>query len=238
MLLFQTAGATDSEDIIFAKAIHAQNDSNFSEAIRIYESLKNEKRTSSALHNNLGLSYIANQQSGKGILEFERALKAAPGNKEAYHNLWVAQQAVEEQYTLTKQLFFVRWWNGISKSMTSAGWAIFFLIQISTGAAGVCFWRISKKGEFLKAGILLLLFSFIPLIWGFQQKSSESINNTAILITSRAGLRQSPDLSGDETEIIYEGSKVEILGQKGSWVHIRLKNNLIGWIPHQMIERI
>ncbi len=237
-LLIQTSRATDSNDNIFAKALQAQKDSHYTEAIYLYESLKNKNLTSSALHNNLGLSYIGKQQTGKAILEFERALKSSANNKDALHNLEVAQKAVEEQYTIAKPLFFVRWWNGISKSMTSPGWAILFLIQISIGSAALCYWRISKKRTFLKAGIMLLILSLLPLIFGFQQKSFESSKNTAILIVGHAGLRQSPDLAEKESEIIHEGSKVEILKQEGLWVHIRLQNNLIGWIPVKMLERI
>jgi len=238
LLLFQSAKATDSTAIVYANAMQFQADSNYQEAIQLYESILDGETVSSALYNNLGLAYIGNNQLGLGIVQFERAIKVNTNNQDAQHNLAAAEQRIEENYSAGQQLFFIRWWYNIVNILSSTGWAIFFLFLISLGVAGIAATRITKNARFKIAGIFILIFSILPLTWGFQQKTIESSESQAIIIKPRVGLRQAPDLASEEIELVFEGLKVTIIEVQDSWVHIQLSNNLIGWIPTQMLEII
>ncbi len=238
LFVIQTATAADSTAIVYAKGMQAQADANYRAAIKLYESILDGQTVSSGLYNNLGLAYINDQQLGKGILQFERALKVDPNNQDARHNLKAAQQRIEERYAQLEQLFFIRWWNTIVNLLSSTGWAILFLLLLCLGATGIGAWRINQKGSLKTAGILILIGSILPLIWGFQQKAIEQIDTQAIIIKTQVGLRQDPALSSKEIELVFEGLKVDIIEEQENWTQIKLSNSLIGWIPSSMLERI
>jgi tetratricopeptide (TPR) repeat protein len=238
LLLFQSAKATDSTDIVYANAVQFQTDSNYQEAIMLYESIVDGETVSSALYNNLGLAYVGNNQLGLAIVHFERALQVNSNNEDAQHNLKAAEQRIEENYAAGQQLFFIRWWYHVVHILSSTGWAVFFLFLISLGVAGIAATRITKNARFKIAGIFILIFSILPLTWGFQQKTIESSDSQAIIIKPRVGLRQAPDLASEEIELVFEGLKVTIIKMEYSWVQVQLSNNLIGWMPAQMLEII
>lgn len=234
----QSLQAADSTAILYASALQAQTNSQHKKAIELYEQILDSDQVSAALYNNLGLAYHQDKQLGKAIVQFERALKLAPNNRDVQHNLSAAQQRIKENFQATPSLFFICWWNEITHSLSSANWGLLFLFFLFSGTGGIGVWYVNNKKSFRLVGITLLLFSIFPLLWGFQQKNAEYNSKKAIIIKKQVGLRKSPELSSDEIELIFEGVKVIIIDQKNSWVHIQLPNNLIGWVPNQMIERI
>ena len=238
LFLAQVSLASDSTAILYANAIEAQKNGKAQEAIQLYESILEGEMTSSSLYNNLGLAYIDNKQLGLGIVQFERALQVNPTNADAQHNLQAAQQRIEENFTAIRPLFFVQWWRSIRSLSGSTGWGILFILMLSLGAGEIGHWRAQNKTKSRTIGIVLFCLSILPLIWGFQQKAIELSNNQAIVIKTQVGLRQAPELSSEEIELIFEGVKVAILDEQDSWTHIQLPNNLIGWVPSQMLEQI
>lgn len=230
--------ANDSTAVIYAKALEAQNNGQHKEAIKLYESVLQAEQTSASLYNNLGLAYIKQQQLGMGIVQFERALKIAPNHADAQHNLKAANQRIEENFTPSQSLFFVRWWNGVAQSLSSTGWAMVILLMLLL-IAGSIGWSIYQSNkQFKTIGIVLGCLCLLPFIWGFQQRAVEYSSNQAIIIKKQIGLRQAPDLSSEEIELIFEGVKITILEEQDSWTHIQLPNHLIGWVPNQMIQKI
>ena len=238
LLVTQGAFAADSTATTFAKAVQAQENSQHPKAIALYEQILKTEMLSPELYNNLGLAYYNNKQLGLAIVQFERALRLAPEQTDAKHNLKAAQQRIGDDYRASEALFIVQWWNTLVAFLSSTAWALLFLGFIFSGVGAIVAWQ--WKNESMYKGVAIVLFScsIFPLIWGFQKKGIEASPNTAIVINDQIGLRQSPDLSSEEIELIFEGVKVVILEEEDSWTHIELPNYLIGWVPSSMIEQI
>ena len=222
----------------FAKALQAQTNSNIPKAIQLYESIGNAAQVSATAHNNLALAYIKNKQLGKGILHLERALRLDCRHADAHHNLKAANQRILVPLQSSTPIFFVRWWNGLVHSLSSTAWALLFLLIFGGGIACLSagYWR--SIGKYRNWGVILIMFSSLPMLWGFQQKANELDNSAAIIIKTEVGIRQAPELNSPEIELVHEGIKVKILEQKDTWVHVQLPNHLIGWMPSKMLERI
>ncbi|WP_052598099.1 SH3 domain-containing protein [Aureispira sp. CCB-QB1] len=238
VLVTEWALANDSTATDFAKAVQAQENGQYKEAIKLYEQILETDMVSPALYNNLGLAYYNNKQLGFAIVQFERALKLAPEHTDAKHNLQAAQQRIEDTYKAPEALFFVQWWHSIVGAFSSTGWAVLFLCLIFMGVTAVVVWQWQHQSLFKGIAILFFCSSFFPLIWGFQQKELETSSNAAIVVNEQIGLRQEPDLSSEEIELVFEGVKVSILEVQDSWTHIELPNHLIGWVPSTMLEQI
>lgn len=238
LLVTQWSLAADSTATMFAKAVQAQENSQAPKAIELYEKILGTEMHSPELYNNLGLAYYNNEELGFAIVQFERALRMSPTHIDAKHNLLAANQRLTDDYQTREALFFVQWWNAIVTTMSSTAWAILFLLFISFGVGAIVYWQWKNQTLYKNIAIVVFTFSLLPLIWGFQKKRMEMNPNTAIVINEQVGLRQSPDLSSEEIELVFEGVKVSILEEKDSWTHIELPNSLIGWVPSTMIERI
>jgi tetratricopeptide (TPR) repeat protein len=238
LLVTQGVFAADSTATTFAKAVQAQENSQYSVAIDLYEQILETEMISPELYNNLGLAYYNNKQLGLAIVQFERALKLAPEQADAQHNLKAAQQRIGDTYQSSESLFVIQWWNTIVDSLSSANWAALFLIFIFSAVGATVAWQWKDQSMYKILAIVLFSCSLLPLIWGFQKKGVEASPNTAIVINDQIGLRQAPELSSKEIELVFEGVKVAILEERDSWTHIKLPNHLIGWVPSSMIERI
>lgn len=238
LLLTQWSFAADSTATTFAKAVQAQENSEYPKAIKLYEQILATEMVSPALYNNLGLAYYNNKQLGLAIVQFERALRLAPEQTDAKHNLKAAQQRIEDDYQSPEALFFVQGWNSIVTSLSSTAWAMLFLLFIFSGVGAIMAWQWKKQSIYRSLAILLFVGSIFLLIFGSQKKGMEASPNTAIVINNQIGLRQEPDLASEEIELIFEGVKVSILEEQDNWTHIELPNHLIGWVPSSMIEEI
>lgn len=226
----------------FDAAIKQHNAGKYTEAIAAYEAILATEMVSAELYNNLGLAYYQNQQLGKAIVSFQRALRLDVGNEDAQYNLAAAQQQIEETTVQLENVFIVRMWNNIAGSLSANGWGFVFLLTLCLAVGGLSLWQVAKTRETKQkgfwTGVIVFGLSILPLIWGLQQRSWELDSQTAIIIKEKVGMRQAPNLGSEEIELVYEGNAVELLATENSWTKIRLSNGLIGWMPKTMLEKI
>jgi SH3-like domain-containing protein len=78
------------------------------------------------------------------------------------------------------------------------------------------------------------------LLFLFARTSYQNLydGRQAIVISTQAGLRSSPDLNGEDLMILSSGVKLKIIEEKTDWSKVRLENRAVGWIPRKLIERI
>jgi tetratricopeptide (TPR) repeat protein len=230
--------ADEKDDTTFAKALEKQENKAFSAAIKDYESLLTTEQTSAAVYNNLGLAYASENQVGKAILSFERALRIEPDNKDMQNNLLAAQQRIQENIPGQPSLGILAFWKNLYQTFSANVWAV--LVLLLTFGVAYCLYEnmLNQKKSFLRPLLLLIPLVLFSLVLGLQRKAAEQNQDQAIVIKRQIGLRKLPDLASDEIELITEGVKIQIIEQRESWVKISLPNSLIGWIPLSMVERI
>jgi tetratricopeptide (TPR) repeat protein len=225
--------ASPAED--FAQALSLQQGSKNEEAIKLYEQVAQSGQTSPELYNNLGLAYLNQNNLGKAIVQFERALKLAPTHSDALHNLAVAEQKVENLSTALPASGIASTWASIAGLLSPNLWALVAFLC----AAGIAF-IIYKLDEAKKWGWVAActLALFFVLALGHSQKNRLYHSPKAVLLTAKVGLRQQPNIQAQEIEFIHQGASGLIVERQADWLRLQLPNGFIGWLPASLTEEV
>lgn len=211
----------------------------YDSAAHYYETIAEQKPHNAEIYYNLGNTYYRLNKIGQAVLNYERALKITPGHQQASDNLYLTQSRIENRIQKVPEIFFLRWWRGITQTSLTNVYAIIacllFLIIIGL--------HIGIRGGFIKyklpiqasvAGITLsLVFIVLSLISALRFTN----HNEAIVMQNQSPLMAEPKY-GAQKSLIPEGTKVIISDKNGSWSEVTLPDGRKGWLEQSSIERI
>ncbi len=230
------------QDDLFMKANQSYQEKNYSSALKIYEELLDKGNKSAALHYNVGNCYYKTKQIGKAILHYERALFLDRNDEDTRYNLELAYKDVEDDFGTIADFFLFDWWNKCSKLLSSTLWSILGILLLWLGVAGLVLWVMGKeRGQRKKgflAGILLILFSFLPLGLAYTKASLEQHSGYAIILAKETPINSAPESGSTVLYQLHEGTKVKLLDKIGAWYKVRLSNGEQGWVIDSDLEEI
>ncbi|RNC64208.1 tetratricopeptide repeat protein [Proteiniphilum sp. X52] len=238
-----SAAVSDDAREAAAQAYRAQD---YKESITLYEELiaqeMAEDRVSAQLYYNLGNAYFRDNQLGKAILCYERALLLDPGDGDIRHNLRFARNRTVDRIDTAADLFLENWFRGVRNLFSSNQWAvtgIIFFILFLVCAAVYLFIRLlwARKTAFY-AGIALFLLMIAANIFAFSQKRERTRGDAAIVMAGAATVNTSPDTGSNQLFELHEGTKVKIRNRDGNWFEIQIPDGSVGWIQQQDVEVI
>ena len=217
---------TDSAEFYFEK-------SKYSEAIRFYNEIIKEGKTSWKLHYNLGNAYFKNNQLGSAIYHYELANKLSPNNSDIKTNLSLANTKLIDKIESKDNFFFANIKGSILGLFSINGWA-WLSITISTlMSISFTLFYFSKKPSARRflfwTGILLFTFLIGSMMFGFSSLNIEKKENNGIILSKVCKVINSPN-SNSVSFSLHEGTKVAILEKNGEWVAIQLSNGNEGWV--------
>ncbi len=228
-----------SADQLYKSANQLYKSNNFEQAAASYEKILAQGYSTAEVYYNLGNCYYKLKNTGKTILNFERAHQIAPDDEDITHNLKLAQLKTIDKLIPVPQLAVTTAWNNFTSSQSSKGWGIFALAFIwVTLIAFAVYLFVAKKGLVLFLASLLLLFSIASVSLAFKQSRVEDNPDSAILLVSNANVKSAPDDNGTDLFTIHEGIKLQICDQVGTWTKIRLADGKVGWIEKNLFEKI
>ena len=234
--------------VVFAQsaAMKQANDlyaaGNYSDAAKLYESLLVKQGVAPELYYNLGNAYYKSNETGKSILNYERALRLSPRFEDARANLELAQQKVVDNIVQAPTFFVGRWIENLIKLLTSNQW---FVLSFSVFIVSLIFVLLFVFGSSLiirklsfYAGGSLLAVTVLAFVFAEIRKDQLINHRDAIVMTGVVTVKSSPDKSGTDLFQLHEGTKVAIESTLGSWTEIKLGNGNIGWVEQENIEKI
>ena len=216
--------------------------SNYSDAAKLYESIIKEQGVSAELYFNLGNAYYKLGETGKAILNYERALRQSPTFDDARTNLELAQLKVVDNIVQAPSFFVGRWIENLIKLLTSNQWLILsfslFVVCLILAFLFVFAPSLSIRKISFYIGVALLVSCFVSFVFSGIVKNQYVNHKEAIVMTGAVTVKSSPDQSGTDLFQLHEGTKVSIKSSLGKWLEIKLGNGNIGWIEQENIERI
>lgn len=228
---------TPSQLYTSANSLYKSNQ--FEESAAAYEKILMQGYRTPEVYYNLGNSYFKLHNTGKAILNFERAHRLAPEDEDITHNLKLAQLKTVDKLIPVPQLGIVTSWNNLLASQSSKGWGIFALAFIwVTLLVFAVYLFIARKGLVLFFGSLFLILSVTSISLAVKQSNAEENSALAILVVENVNVKSAPDANGTDLFTIHEGLKLQLEDQVGNWTKIRLADGKVGWIEKNLFEKI
>lgn len=230
----------------------AYNKEDYREAIRLYtESIEKEGKSSTAYYN-LGNAYYRNDNIGKAVLCYERALRLNPTNADARQNLDFVRSRIQDRPE-DDTAFIASLHRSVVASAKPDVWAwtafVFFLLFI--GAVGMYMFTnnvmLRKTGFF---GGLVLFFIFIYFVWVAADAAGTAKSHESAVVTvpstQLSSAPRSARSSSDKVVSIHEGTKVEIVDSVATpddpvsprWYEVKINNATRAWLRSSDVERI
>lgn len=243
-----SAGASS----IGALADSAYNKEDYRRAIELYhQSLEQEGRASDVYYN-LGNAYFRNDNLGRAVLNYERALRLDPTNSDARTNLEFVRGRIQDRPE-DDSAFLSNVHHSLMGSMTPNAWAwtAFVLFLLLMGAVAVYIFSRDvalRKTGFFGGIVLICIFSYSLYLAADSVDYADS-HEEAVVIAPSTQLSSAPRASraaADKVVTIHEGTKVEIVDSVATpddpvsprWYNVKINNSTKAWLRASDVERI
>ncbi len=230
LLLARIGWAGDNRQTLFQEAGQAYSSGDYAVAIEKYEGLRADGG-SAALFYNLANSYAQSGQSGRAILNYERALRLEPGDSDARGNLELLRREkglFQTEKNLQQQfvgLLGMNQWTGLAAVGFVLFWLVLLLPMTST---------MKRASRYLLAGIFLLLTCAAGYgVYGQYQHWYEGV-----VVSPDARLRVSPFSSAASIGTIQEGRLVHPGKAHGDFFLVEDETGRSGWLESSAFEPI
>ncbi len=207
----------------------------YKEALQVWTEIYNTGFRSANLDYNIGNAYFKLNNIPSAILFYERAYLLKPGDEDINYNLQIARTLIVDRFQEIPELFFVKWYNFVSLSLSTNSWAkisiisfILFLLLLSLYIYTPKY-RLKVIGFWL--AILFIFLSATTLAFTIRNKSLVYDSHKAIITSPLVSGKSAPDKSGNDLFVLHEGTKVTIEDKVGDWLEIRLSDGNKGWVP-------
>ena len=230
----------------------AYNGEDYRHAIDLYHQSIAEDGVSADIYYNLGNAYYRNDNTGKAILNYERALRLDPSHADACTNLSYVKSKIADKLEDDTNVL-QKMHSGIMSRMSANAWAYLALAVfiLLLGAVGLYIFagqvRYRKIGFF---GGVTLVFVCIYLVYmACDAAALARSHESAVVIVPSTQLTSAPRgaKSGkDKVVTIHEGTRVEIIDSVATpddpvspkWFNIKLNNSTKAWVRASDVERI
>lgn len=214
----------------FYKANVAVAEEDYKKAIHYYKKALELNMTAS-VHYNLANTYRSNNQIGKAVIHYEKALLLNPYFSEAKYNLkQLRQKAQLPEKQKSIWMHFIQW-------LPSSLWLFlviisFWIVITSTG------WLFLSKTKSSTIFIFLILFILIHLtslsaLMGFHFR-----NNYVVILGKDIHLQVAPALSSPKLQPLKEGEIVMAKKYYRDYLLAKPFSGKTGWIPIKSTGKI
>lgn len=238
----ETSPLSNNPDELWQAANTAYNAGNYAQAEECYTRIVEQGLHSAALYYNLANAHFKQDELGKALLYYNRALRLRPNDEDIRHNLEYAEQSTKDSIEEIPEFFLKTWIKSLRGALSCTAWSILSLVMLiaalSFGLLYLLAQRLSlrKTGFYLMAATALLFVITTAFAWSERNMLVE--RSEAIIMNSAVSIKSSPDRSATELFVLHEGTKVTIGEAIEGWAEVRIADGRKGWIEEERIERI
>ena len=223
-----------ASDQLFEKANKAYNNSDYTSAITLYDSILTIGLESSELYYNLGNCHYKAQDWANAIWHYEKSLKLEKNDK-TIQNLELANLKIIDRIEDIPQLFYKKWWSSFISIFNTFSWQLISILIIWLALTIKILSQFTnyKKEHFLSILYSLALISFFATYCSYERNITKK---EAIIFSSSVVVNSAPSNNSMALFSLQSGSKVLIIDNIGDWINIRIANGNEGWINHSEVK--
>ncbi|MBO4481512.1 MAG: tetratricopeptide repeat protein [Bacteroidales bacterium] len=241
-LMLFSASYAESYQQLMQRANTAYQQQQYAEAVALYQQIADAGNEGSVLYYNLGNAYYKTDDLSHALLWYERALRLDPRNEDIKHNIAFVNRQLVDRIEVLPELFITRWWNALSKSLTSNTWAILSIIFCALMFLSVVLLLVARRPWLRSLGlattVLCLLLTVFSIIFAHKEAVRYEKFPEAIVMQPVLNAKSTPNATGNDLFVIHEGLKVGVTDRLNDWLEIKLPNGEKGWVPAQGVEGI
>lgn len=221
----------------FLAAMEAYKSGDYATAVKGLEAIAAGGVRNGQLYYNLGNAHLKNNDLGRAILWYERALTLIPNDPDLRFNYEYARSLTKDLQEggpspLTRILFF--WAYELSARtiivLALACNLIFWGLAIA--------WRLTRRRA-LRHALLAALVPAVIFVLTAAYNFFEAAHHTrAVVLPPAVAVRSGLEPTSTELFELHAGASVRVVRQMQNHVQIRFSEDKIGWIPAAAVGRI
>ena len=227
-----------SPERLFSRGNDHYEKAEYGKAIDEYKKILDEGHESGPLYYNMAGAYFKSGDTGKAILNYERAKRFMPRDADLITNYRFARTMMKGKAVPEKGIWarpFLRTYSGNFTVdeltwLSSGAYALIIILLFITVF-------LPRKNRYVPA-MAILFFVFVlfnsVVIW----HNVDKMNTTAVTIVPEAGAFFGPFDSATKFFDLREGMDVTVLKAKDDWYKIRRSDGKVGWVKKSDVEKI
>ena len=233
---------SSNPDELWQVANTAYNAGNYAQAEECYTRIVEQGLHSAALYYNLANAHFKQDELGKALLYYNRALRLRPNDEDIRHNLEYAEQSTKDSIEKIPEFFLKTWIKSLRGALSCTAWSILSLVMLATALAFGLIYMLAQQLSLRKTGFYLMsvtaLLFVVTTAFAWSERNMLTKRSEAIIMNSAVSIKSSPDRSATELFVLHEGTKVTIGEAIDGWAEVRIADGRKGWIEDERIERI
>lgn len=240
--LFTMKPSPNNPEALWDAAAAAYNAADYLTAIEYYTTILDGGRHSAELYYNLANAYFKREQVGEALLNYNRALRLKPADEDIRHNLAYAEQSTKDSIEQIPEFFLSTWMRSVRNLMGGNAWTILSIVMLALALTMALIYLLAqpltmRKAGFYSMAVFGLLF-IITTSFAWSARTEATARREAIIMSSAASIKSSPDGNATELFVLHEGTKVRVGEVMEKWAEVRIADGRKGWIEIDRIERI
>jgi tetratricopeptide (TPR) repeat protein len=240
--LFTMKPSPNNPEALWDAAAAAYNAADYLTAIEYYTTILDGGRHSAELYYNLANAYFKREQVGEALLNYNRALRLKPADEDIRHNLAFAEQSTKDSIEQIPEFFLSTWMRSVRNLMGGNAWTILSIVMLALALAMALLYLLAQPLSMRKTGFYsMALFGLLFIIttsFAWSARTEATAQRDAIIMSSAASIKSSPDSNSTELFVLHEGTKVRVGEVMDKWAEVRIADGRKGWIEIDRIERI
>ena len=238
----ETIPSSNNPDELWQIANTAYNAGNYAQAEECYTRIVEQGLHSAALYYNLANAHFKQDELGKAMLYYNRALRLRPNDEDIRHNLEYAEQSTKDSIEEIPEFFLKTWIKSLRGALSCTAWSILSLLMLVAALACGLLYLLAQRLSLRKTGFYLMaitaLLFVVTTAFAWSERNMLVERSEAIIMNSAVSIKSSPDRSATELFVLHEGTKVTIGEAIDGWAEVRIADGRKGWIEQERIERI
>ncbi|MFP5079537.1 SH3 domain-containing protein [Pedobacter sp. JCM 36344] len=236
------SNAAEPVDLLFAKANREYTQKNYEAAANTYQQVLAAGVKTAAVYYNLGNAHYRLNSIAAAILNYERAHRLSPNDKDINANLAFANSKLTDKMEVVPELFLKRWWTSFLLLLTVQNWSVLAVVFLLLGFAGVIIYLFSHEYEWKRlsfySGFLLIFVGICFIAFASAEDNYLQTQKEAVVFNGKVNVKSAASAKQKTLIVIHEGTKVRIIELKEDWLKVELPNGNIGWVESGALQLI